>query len=113
MPEVAVVYGSKSDENVMKGALELLEEFGIEYEHRVISAHRQPEETAQFAKTAASHFIQMLSKTEGFPCVVLRFFLVYGPGQNDKRFLPQIIKACLADESFKEILWLPGRALGR
>ena len=60
MPEVAVVYGSKSDENVMKGALELLEEFGIEYEHRVISAHRQPEETAQFAKTAASRGIKVI-----------------------------------------------------
>lgn len=53
------------------------------------------------AKTAASHFIQVLSRTEGFPGVVLRFFLVYGPGQDDKRFLPQIIKACLKDEEFK------------
>jgi nucleoside-diphosphate-sugar epimerase len=53
------------------------------------------------AKTMASHFIQMLSNTEGFPGVVLRFFLVYGPGQDDKRFLPQVIKNCLKDQSFK------------
>ncbi len=53
------------------------------------------------AKTAATHFIQMIANTEGFPGVVLRFFLVYGPGQDDKRFLSQIIKACLKDEEFK------------
>lgn len=53
------------------------------------------------AKTAASHFIEMLARTEGFPGVVLRFFLVYGPGQDRKRFLPQIINGCLRDEEFK------------
>ena len=53
------------------------------------------------AKVAASHFIQMLYRTEGFPGVVLRFFLVYGPGQDDKRFLPQIVKGCLSNTEFK------------
>lgn len=52
-----------------------------------------------FAKTAASHLIQMLNHTEGFPGVVIRLFLVYGPGQDDKRFLPQIIKSFLKNES--------------
>ena len=52
------------------------------------------------AKTAASHFIQMLSNTEGFPGVVLRLFLVYGPSQDDRRFLPQIMNACLKDDEF-------------
>lgn len=52
-----------------------------------------------FAKTAASHFIQTLSHIEGFPGVVLRLFLVYGPGQDEKRFLPQIITAFLRNES--------------
>ena len=54
-----------------------------------------------FAKVAGSHFIQMLNRTEGFPGAVVRFFLVYGPGQDDQRFLPQIIKACLKGEEFK------------
>lgn len=54
-----------------------------------------------FAKTAASHLIQTLSRTEGFPGAVLRLFLVYGPGQDDRRFLPQIIKGCLNDKEFK------------
>ncbi|MFZ3122446.1 MAG: NAD-dependent epimerase/dehydratase family protein [Thermodesulfovibrionales bacterium] len=54
-----------------------------------------------FAKAAASHFMQMLSDREGFPGVVLRFFLVYGPAQDNKRFLPQIINACLMNSDFK------------
>jgi len=59
-----------------------------------------------FAKTSASHLVQMLYRTEGFPASVARFFLVYGPGQDDKRFLPQIIKACLKGEEFKTSLGL-------
>lgn len=53
------------------------------------------------AKTASSHFIQMLHRTEGFPGVVLRFFLVYGTGQDKSRFLPQIINAFLKDETIE------------
>ena len=60
MPEVAVIYGSISDDEVMLGAINVLKEFGIEYEHKVLSAHRQPEETAQFAKTAASRGIRVI-----------------------------------------------------
>lgn len=54
-----------------------------------------------FAKAAATNLIQMLSRTEGFPGAVLRFFLIYGPGQDNKRFLPQIIRGCLNNEEFK------------
>jgi len=39
--------------------------------------------------------------TEGFPGVVLRLFLTYGPMQDGKRFLPHIIKGCLKGEHFK------------
>ena len=60
MPEIAVVYGSKSDEGVMQGAFDILEEFGIEFESAVLSAHRQPEETAEFAKKAAGKGIKII-----------------------------------------------------
>ncbi len=53
-----------------------------------------------FAKTATTHFLQMLHTTEKFPAVVLRPFLVYGPGQDNKRFIPQIIHGCLNDFEF-------------
>ena len=52
------------------------------------------------AKVASTHFLQMLHRTEGFPVVVLRLFLTYGPGQSTDRFLPQIIAGCLGDREF-------------
>jgi nucleoside-diphosphate-sugar epimerase len=52
------------------------------------------------AKVAATQFLQMLHRTEYFPATILRLFLTYGPGQNDQRFLPQIIQGCLADKKF-------------
>jgi nucleoside-diphosphate-sugar epimerase len=52
------------------------------------------------AKVAACHFIQMLHRTEGFPGIVARLFLVYGPGQNMQRFLPQVISGCLDNREF-------------
>lgn len=52
------------------------------------------------AKAGTTHLIQSLSRTEGFPGVVVRLFLVYGPGQNQQRFLPQIIKGCLEGTAF-------------
>lgn len=77
------------------------DEYGDSKSPQIETMREKPISPYSFAKIAASHFIQMLSKIEGFPGVVVRFFLVYGPGQNDQRFLPQIIKSCLADESFK------------
>ena len=60
MPQVAVVYGSNSDEGIMQEAFNILDEFGIDYEHMVLSAHRQPEETAHFAQKAASKGIKVI-----------------------------------------------------
>ena len=42
----------------------------------------------------------MLFRTEQFPGVALRPFLVYGPGQDEKRFIPQVIKGCLSESPF-------------
>ena len=50
--KVAVVMGSTSDWDIMKAACETLEELGIEYEKRVISAHRTPDLMYEFAKSA-------------------------------------------------------------
>lgn len=51
-------------------------------------------------KVAATYFLQTLHRTEGFPATTLRPFLVFGPGQGHRRFLPQVIRACLRNESF-------------
>ena len=47
---VAVVMGSKSDLDIVRGALDTLDAFGVEYSARVISAHRTPAEAAAFAR---------------------------------------------------------------
>jgi nucleoside-diphosphate-sugar epimerase len=52
------------------------------------------------AKVASTHFLQTLYKTENFPAVILRPFLVYGPGQGEERFIPQVIKACINNQKF-------------
>jgi 5-(carboxyamino)imidazole ribonucleotide mutase len=52
MRRVAVLLGSKSDEQLMAGCTDYLAKFGIPYDLRVSSAHRQPEETAAFVKGA-------------------------------------------------------------
>ena len=52
------------------------------------------------AKLAATHFLQMLWRSEEFPAVTLRLFLVYGPGQGEARFLPQVIRSCFEGERF-------------
>jgi len=53
-----------------------------------------------FSKVSIGYFLQMLHRTEKFPCVILRLFLVYGPGQDNKRFIPQIINGCVNDNKF-------------
>ena len=60
MIEIAVVYGSTSDESVMQDAFNILEEFGVAFERYVLSAHRQPEKTAEFARTAAGKGIKII-----------------------------------------------------
>ena len=59
--KVAVVMGSDSDWPVMQFAVEYLEQFGIEYEARVVSAHRTPDLLTDFAKTA---------RENGFSCII-------------------------------------------
>jgi len=87
----------------LKGFLQIgsSDEYGCAPSPQSETMREMPISPYSLAKTAASHFIQMLSNTEGFPGVVLRLFLVYGPGQDDRRFLPQIINACLKDDEFK------------
>ena len=42
----------------------------------------------------------MLYRAEGYPGVILRLFLTYGPGQSDDRLIPQVVKGCLQDKQF-------------
>ena len=48
--KVAIIFGSKSDTNVMKGAANALNEYGISYKAYVLSAHRVPEKLSETIK---------------------------------------------------------------
>lgn len=50
MATVGIVMGSDSDLSVMAKAAEMLEEFGIDYEMQIISAHREPDELIEWAR---------------------------------------------------------------
>ena len=64
------------------------------------SMRENPISPYSLGKTSATHFLQMLHRTEGFPAVILRLFLTYGPGQDEGRFLPLIIRGCLDNNEF-------------
>lgn len=51
-PTVAILLGSKNDEGNLKPTTELLDRFGIDWELRVISAHRQPEALHEYVRGA-------------------------------------------------------------
>ena len=51
-PRVGVIMGSQSDWPVLRHAAELLEEFGVPHERKIISAHRTPERLYDYARTA-------------------------------------------------------------
>ena len=53
--KVAIVMGSDSDWPVVKGACSVLKDFGVEYEARILSAHRTPAAAAEFAKNARAN----------------------------------------------------------
>ena len=59
-PLVGVIMGSTSDWETMKHATETLEEFGVPYEAKVVSAHRTPDLMADYAKTAVSRNLQVI-----------------------------------------------------
>jgi 5-(carboxyamino)imidazole ribonucleotide mutase len=58
--KVAVIMGSDSDYPVMKGAKEALEKLAVPCEMAIVSAHRTPDDMAQFAKSARSRGLQVI-----------------------------------------------------
>jgi 5-(carboxyamino)imidazole ribonucleotide mutase len=59
-PLVAVIMGSKSDWETMRHAVEMLNELGVPNESRVLSAHRSPDATAEFARSAADRGLRVI-----------------------------------------------------
>jgi 5-(carboxyamino)imidazole ribonucleotide mutase len=62
---VAVIMGSKSDWETMRHADEMLTEFGVAHECRVMSAHRTPQLAAEFSSSAASRGVEVIIAAAG------------------------------------------------
>ena len=59
-PLVGVIMGSDSDLGVMQAAIEILDEFGVGREVRIMSAHRTPEAMVEYAKTAVDRGLKVI-----------------------------------------------------
>src|SRR5215468_7511764 len=59
-PLVGVIMGSRNDYEVMRGAVEMLQEFGVPHEVRVVSAHRTPDLLFEYAETAADRGLRAI-----------------------------------------------------
>lgn len=59
-PIVGIIMGSDSDLDVMSQAAKTLDEFGVSYEVRIISAHRTPDVMSDYAKTAKSRGLKVI-----------------------------------------------------
>ena len=59
-PQVAIIMGSDSDLNIMSQAGDVLKEFEVSFELRIISAHRTPKEMVQYAQEAKERGIKVI-----------------------------------------------------
>ena len=59
-PQVGVIMGSQSDWPTMAHAVQILEEFGIVHEVRIVSAHRTPDRLVDYAKSAAGRGLKAI-----------------------------------------------------
>ena len=60
VPVVGIVMGSDSDLPTMRGAAEICEQFGVAYEIRIVSAHRTPDDMAEYGKTAHERGLKVI-----------------------------------------------------
>ena len=59
-PLVGVIMGSRSDWETMKNAADMLEQFGVPHECRVVSAHRTPQWMAEYAESAVARGLKVI-----------------------------------------------------
>jgi phosphoribosylaminoimidazole carboxylase PurE protein len=75
--KIAIIMGSDSDWPIMKAAAEILSEFEVEHQAKVVSAHRTPDDMVAFAKSAES---------EGFSVIIA--------GAGGAAHLPGMVASC-------------------
>jgi 5-(carboxyamino)imidazole ribonucleotide mutase len=60
MAQVGIIMGSQSDWPTMKAAAEMLDELGVPYETKIVSAHRTPDRLWDYGKTAVSRGLKVI-----------------------------------------------------
>jgi 5-(carboxyamino)imidazole ribonucleotide mutase len=65
MKKIAILLGSRTDEKPMEGCLDYLSKFGIPFDLKISSAHRQPDETAEFVKAAEKNGYSIIIAAAG------------------------------------------------
>ena len=78
-PLVAVLMGSRSDEEAMAGCGELLERLGVAYEQRVMSAHRTPDAVRAYALGAADAGVEVIVAGAGGAAALPGVVAAYTP----------------------------------
>ena len=76
------------------------DEYGDHLAPQDESLRESPISPYAVGKVVSTNLLQMLHRSESLPIVIVRLYLVYGPGQKDDRFIPQIIKGLLSGQSF-------------
>ena len=103
---VGVIMGSKSDWPTMKSATEMLEEFGVPYEVKVVSAHRTPDLMFEYAETAQARGLEVIIAGAGgsahLPGMVASKTIVPVLG------VPVQSKALSGQDSLLSIVQMPG-----
>ena len=103
---VGVIMGSKSDWPTMKSATDMLEEFGITYEVKVVSAHRTPDLMFKYAETAEDRGLEVIIAGAGgsahLPGMVASKTIVPVLG------VPVQSKALSGQDSLLSIVQMPG-----
>ena len=59
-PKIGIIMGSQSDWTTMKAAASILDELGIAYETKIVSAHRTPDRLWEYGKSAAGRGLQAI-----------------------------------------------------
>jgi 5-(carboxyamino)imidazole ribonucleotide mutase len=76
-PIIGVIMGSASDSDVMRGCMDVLEEFDIPYEVKVLSAHRTPDLTRKYVVSAADRGIEVIIAGAGWAAHLAGFMAAH------------------------------------
>ena len=103
---VGVIMGSKSDWSTMKSAVDMLEEFEVPYEVKVVSAHRTPDLMFEYAETAAERGLEVIIAGAGGSALL--------PGMVASKTIIPVLgvpvqsKALSGQDSLLSIVQMPG-----